>query len=244
MILLRTFILLFAIVLPAAVLAGPPYVSDDPEPTDYQHYEIYLFDQAGGGHAGVNGSYGIDFNYGAMPDLQLTAVLPVVYEREANGISSSGVGNIELAAKYRFLHKEDFGWDVAFFPRVSVPSVSNRVGDQHASLQLPLWLEHDADPWSTFGGGGCEINHGDDAKDFCLLGWALTRQITPHLQLGAEIVSQSADTKEGRATTQIGAGMRYDLNENLHVLAYAGPGLQNIAETQRYAWYTSLLLTF
>jgi hypothetical protein len=23
--------------------AGPPYLSDDPEPTDYQHYEIYAF---------------------------------------------------------------------------------------------------------------------------------------------------------------------------------------------------------
>jgi len=24
-------------------LAGPPYVSDDPEPTDYKHFEIYSF---------------------------------------------------------------------------------------------------------------------------------------------------------------------------------------------------------
>jgi hypothetical protein len=23
--------------------AGPPYHTDDPEPTDYQHYEIYAF---------------------------------------------------------------------------------------------------------------------------------------------------------------------------------------------------------
>jgi len=26
-----------------AAYAGPPYVSDDPEPTDYRHFEIYTF---------------------------------------------------------------------------------------------------------------------------------------------------------------------------------------------------------
>ena len=24
-------------------LAGPPYITDDPEPVDYQHWEVYLF---------------------------------------------------------------------------------------------------------------------------------------------------------------------------------------------------------
>jgi hypothetical protein len=34
-------IAMFGLVRPA--LAGPPYVSDDPEPTDYRHFEIYTF---------------------------------------------------------------------------------------------------------------------------------------------------------------------------------------------------------
>lgn len=38
-----SLIALFALVRPA--LAGPPYFSDDPEPTDYKHIEIYLFRQ-------------------------------------------------------------------------------------------------------------------------------------------------------------------------------------------------------
>ena len=31
------------VLLTQSALAGPPYLSDDPEPTDYQHFEIYTY---------------------------------------------------------------------------------------------------------------------------------------------------------------------------------------------------------
>jgi hypothetical protein len=31
------------VLLAQSALAGPPYISDDPEPTDYQHFEIYTY---------------------------------------------------------------------------------------------------------------------------------------------------------------------------------------------------------
>jgi hypothetical protein len=232
------------VALSGTATAGPPYVSDDPEPTDDGHYEIYLFADGARTADGTSGATGIDFNYGASPDLQLTAVTPVAYEVAPGGSTVAGFGNIELAAKYRFLHQATAGWDVAVFPRVFLPSVSTRVGDRHASFFLPFWLEKDWDAWSTFGGGGCEINRGGGSQDFCQAGWALARQVLPDLQLGAEIVTQTADRKGGRATTGIGFGLRYDLTENYHLLAYAGPGLSNGADTQRYAWYASVLFTF
>jgi hypothetical protein len=64
------------------------------------------------------------------------------------------------------------------------------------------------------------------------------------LQVGAEIVHQGADSKGGRVSTAVGAGLIYDMSETVHLLAYAGPGLQNAAETARYAWYSSILFTF
>lgn len=230
--------------LAAPAQAGPPFVTDDPEPTDYGHYEIYLFAQGSSARDGIGSAYGIDFNYGAAPDLQLTAVLPVEVETPASGPAVAGLGNVELAAKYKFLHQEDIGWDVAFFPRVFLPSGSSEVGEKHASVLLPVWLGKDWGNWSTFGGGGCVINRGGDAQDYCLAGWVLTRRILPNLSVGAEVVHQGADTKGARASTGIGGGAIYDINENLHLLAYAGPGLQNTADTAQYSWYASLLLTF
>ncbi|MEI9989653.1 MAG: transporter [Rhizomicrobium sp.] len=224
--------------------AGPPYVTDDPEPTDVGHYEIYLFAGGTAMRDGSGGEGGIDFNYGAAPDLQLTAVLPLDWDRPTGGPSRVDLGNIELAAKYRFLHQDDFGVDVAFFPGVILPAGSPAVGERHVSLLLPIWIERSWGAWSTFGGGGCTINHGGDSRNFCQMGWALTNQITPALQIGAELYHQTADTIGGRASTGIGVGATYDLNDNLHVMASAGPGIQNAEETDRATWYAALLVTF
>jgi hypothetical protein len=228
----------------ATARAGPPYVSDDPEPTDYQHYEIYVFTDGMNGREGTSGASGIDFNYGAAPDLQLTATVPIAYQSLAERSVAAGFGNTELAAKYRFLHQSEIGWDVAVFPRVFLPSGSSVVGDRHSSFLLPLWLEEDWDDWSTFGGGGCELNRGGGSKNFCQAGWVLTRQILPELQLGTEIVHQTADAVGGHPSTGIGVGLRYDVSDNFHLLGYAAPGLQNAAQTARWSWYASVLFTF
>jgi len=233
-----------AILLASPALAGPPYVTDDPEPTDEGHYEIYLFASGMAARDGSGGEGGIDFNYGAAPDLQLTAVLPLGWDDPKSGPSSVDLGNVELAAKYKFLHQDDSGVDVAFFPRVFLPAGSGAVGERHVSLLLPIWIGHSWDEWSTFGGGGCTIDHGGDSQNFCQLGWAATYQIVPNFQIGAEVYHQSAATKGGKASTGLGIGATWDLSDNLHLMASAGPGIQNAAETDRTTWYTALLVTF
>lgn len=229
--------------LAAPALAGPPFLSDDPKPTDHRHYEIYLFANGKFASGGTDGNFGVDFNYGATEDLQLTAVLPISYEAPDGGPRRAGVGNIELAAKYRFLHQESIGWDVAFFPRVFLKSPSD-LGEQHTSLLLPIWVGKDGDGWSTFGGGGCVLNRSGDGRNFCLAGWAFSWRMGDALQLGAELFHQGADTKDGSASTILGAGATYDFNENVHLLGYVGAGLENTAETGRMTAYTSLLFTF
>jgi hypothetical protein len=228
----------------AVALAGPPYVSDDPEPTDYHHYEIYLFANGERTVDGSSGESGIDFNYGALPDLQLTAVFPLAYSVPDDAGTEIGPGNIELAAKYRFLHQAQIGWDVAVFPRLFLASLSSRVGDNHPALLLPIWLEKDRGDWSTFGGGGCQLNRSGDAKNFCLAGWALTRQVLPALQLGGELVHQTPSLKDGRSSTGVGAGFKYDISDDDHLLGYFGPSLQNTHQTSQFSWYASMLFTF
>jgi hypothetical protein len=126
-----------SILLTQSAVAGPPYVSDDPEPTDYKHFEIYTFTSGTTTRDGTTGQSGIDFNYGAAPDLQLTATLPQGYSQTIGG-TSIGASNVELAAKYRFLHQDGFGLDVSIFPRVFLPSGSNLIGDNRVSLLIPV----------------------------------------------------------------------------------------------------------
>ncbi|MFZ0720585.1 MAG: hypothetical protein WAM99_06900 [Xanthobacteraceae bacterium] len=225
-------------------MAGPPYLTDDPEPTDYQHFEIYTFANGTATQDGTSGEGGIDFNYGGAPNLQLTATLPAGYSISPIGPSAFNLGNVELAAKYRFLTQQNFGLDIAIFPRVFLPSPSPAVGEQHVSFLLPLWLEKDWGQWSAFGGGGCEFNRGGVSQDFCLMGAVVTRQFTTNLQLGLELFHQTPDTQGGLATTSVGVGLRYDLNDNIHLLGYLGRGVQNVAQTDQVNWYTSILFTF
>src|SRR6202521_231293 len=110
MVLRKSKIIVVAVVaLAHPALAGPPYVSDDPVPTDYGHFEIYTFSNGTATRGDIGGAAGVDFNYGAAPDLQLTATLPIGFNRPASGNASFGPSNVELAAKYRFLPQDSFG---------------------------------------------------------------------------------------------------------------------------------------
>jgi hypothetical protein len=224
--------------------AGPPYLSDDPEPTDYQHYEIYTLSNGTATRDGISGEGGIDFNYGGAPNLQLTATLPIGYNLPAEGSLVGGFGNVELAAKYRFLTQDTVGLDVAFFPRVILPSASSLVGEQHTSFLFPIWVQKDWGNWSAFGGGGCEINRGGASQDFCEGGVVLTRKMSSNLQVGLELFHQTPAARGGPATTSLGTGVIYDLNEHFHLLGYIGRGIQNADETDRFNWYASVLFTF
>jgi len=231
------------LILAPAARAGPPYVTDDPETTDHRHYEAYLFASATSTRAGTSSVAGLDFSYGAGPDLQLTLVAPIAHERPNQGPSATGLGNVELAAKFRLAHQARLGWDVSVFPRLFLPSASRRVGDQDEAYLLPVWIERDWGRWSTFGGGGYAVNRGSDSRDYTLLAWAITRQVLPGLQIGAELFHRSADTRDGLPSTGLSAGLRCDLSEHYHLLGSIGPGIQNASVTNEHSWYLALLIT-
>ena len=50
--------------------AGPPFLTDDPEPTETGHWEIYgPLVEADGKGADYSGSAGVELNYGAAENL-------------------------------------------------------------------------------------------------------------------------------------------------------------------------------
>jgi hypothetical protein len=226
-----------------AAYAGPPYSTDDPEPVDYRHYEAYLFGSGSRDHGGSSGAAGVDFSYGARPDLHVNIVLPLAYERPQGAASSSGPGNVELAAKFRLAHQQRCGWDLSLFPRWIMASATRAVGDQHHSFLLPVWVQKDWGPWSTFGGGGAALNHGDGGRDYTYFGWAITRQLLPSLQLGTEVFHRSATALDALPTTSVNIGLRYDVSEHLQLLGASGPGIQNAAQAGTHSWYLALLFT-
>jgi hypothetical protein len=170
--------------------------------------------------------------------------LPIGFDRPKSANTSFGPSNIELAAKYRFLHQDYFGLDVSVFPRVFLPSPSTNIGNRSASLLLPVWVQKDwSGGWSAFGGGGCIISS-HAAQNFCLTGGVVTYQLLPKLQFGVELSHQTADGSGTPARTSVGLGARYDINDTYHLLGYVRRGIQNADETDQVSWYASVLFTF
>ena len=237
----RTWVLALAgIGLAAPDVAGPPFVSDDPEPTEQGHWEIYGF--TGGTYVPgeTDGAAGFDINYGGAKDLQLTAVLPINYQTGTDG--AVGLGNIELAAKYKFLHqsKGTLIPDVAFFPRAFVPTAGRRFGTRRLSVLLPLWAQKDFGKWSLFGGGGYDINPGPGQRDFWLTGIGAQRAISDRFSLGAEVYRQTADADDARRFTALNIGALYRLSEHWSLIGSAGPGIEHARTQGRYVFYAAL----
>jgi hypothetical protein len=65
--------------LPALALAGPPFRTDDPEPVEYQHWEIYLASQGSFGDGSEMTAPHVEINYGILPDVQLHLLAPLEY---------------------------------------------------------------------------------------------------------------------------------------------------------------------
>ena len=126
----RSLILSLAAMLSSPALAGPPFMTDDPVPVEEGHWEVYGFSAAthvAGDTGGILG--GVEVNYGAAPNLQLHAIVPVAFDDPAHGRMQTGFGDIELGAKYRLIDSGDDGWQVGVFPLLEIPAGTINSGE-------------------------------------------------------------------------------------------------------------------
>lgn len=203
--------------------AGPPYLTDDPEPTDTGHWEIYgPYLEAEGRGPDFEGSTGVEINYGAAKDLQLTLGLPLAFEHDASGLTT-GAGDLELSAKWRFWEDKQSGLQAAFFPGVTLPTGTNGLSAEKVTALLPLWFQKDSGKWSIFGGGGYAINPGQGNRNFWTGALAITRQLSDRLSAGIEVQREGADSVGGGGVTRLGVGGIYTLGGPFRLLASAGP---------------------
>jgi hypothetical protein len=191
---------------PSAAIAGLPFQTDDPEPTETGHWEIYapLIEAEGRGD-GFDGAVGAEFNYGAAKDLQLTVGLPVDYSHDMYRWRS-GVGDVELSAKYRFINDETSGLQVAAFPGLTLPTASNDMGAGRVTALLPVWVQKDWGKWSVFGGGGYAINPGVGNRNYWTGGIAVSRQFSDRFLLGAEYDRRGSNELGGHSSSSLGLG--------------------------------------
>jgi hypothetical protein len=220
---------------------GPPYVTDDPEPVDYQHWEFYVASQDSklGGDWSGTGPH-LELNYGVVPEVQLHLIAPLAYDVPPDGSSHYGYGDTELGVKYRFVEETNYLPQVGIFPLLEMPTGSARdnLGIGHWQAFLPLWLQKSWGSWTAYGGGGYGLNDFSGSKNWGFVGALLQKQILPNLAIGAEVYHQTAyQTDFPNYGTAFNVGLVLDLSERHHLLFSAGRSIDGPVDFQCYVAY-------
>jgi hypothetical protein len=235
------FLLIFGLIV---AWAGPPFVTDDPEPVEYRHWEIYAASQHAKDKDGWSGTAPhFEVNYGALANLQLHLIAPLAYAKPDEGSSHYGFGDLELGAKYRFIQETDRRPQVATFPIFDLPtgSRSRGLGSGHLKTFLPIWVQKSLGPWQSYGGGGYWINPGSENKNYWFLGWQVQRELSKTIALGTEVFYNTPASKGEGGRTGLNVGTIVNFTDDHHLLFSAG---RDIHGQNRFSAYIAYQLTF
>ncbi len=230
--------------------AGPPFQTDDPTPVDRGHYEAYVFGLMDGTPAEIDTvGPAFEFNWGAVPNIQLHAILPLggvfpanspVYALTGTGPSAFGVTDTELGVKWGFMKQTKRRPQIGSFTMFELPTGSYARGLSVGRVwyKLPIWVEKEYGPWSLVGGMGYAVVPQDGYRNFLYGGFLAKRELSKRLELSAELFSHA---REGMAAPQTEASLLLDAGGYYH---FKTPGLQLLfayghsiaGQTENYAY--------
>jgi hypothetical protein len=216
--------------------AGPPFVTDDPEPVEYRHWEFYLSSGWEFQKSAANGTLPhVEINYGAVPDVQVHVIAPLGYSR-ADRLTHYGYGDTEFGVKYRFIHETARVPQIGIFPLLEIPTGNARqnLGSGETQVFLPVWTQKSWGKVTTYGGAGYWLNSGTGNKNWLLAGWELQYDFSEALTLGGEILGHTADHENSTAGSGFNIGGILNLSAHDHVLVSAGHSLSGEETTTLY----------
>jgi hypothetical protein len=222
---IRSILSSIALFFPIPVFAGPPFLTDDPEPVELGHSEFYVFSILDKTKDNTTiASPAFEFNHGILPNTQAHIVFPFIASTPDDGPTAYGAGDMELGIKYRFIEEQDNFPQLGVFPMLEVPTgdQGRGLGNGRTWAKFPLWAQKSFGEWKTYGGGGYALNQAPGQHDYFFAGWLLQREITKQLTLGGEIFTQGKTETDGRPATFYNLGGYYNFTEDFSLLFSAG----------------------
>jgi hypothetical protein len=242
--------LLFSLAAPRLRAQGPPFQIDDPVPVDLHHYEFYVFASAGGTpvERDVTGP-AFEFNWGAIPRVQIHAILPwgvvapsnnAAYFPSGSGPTEFGLTDAELGAKIAFYKESKYIPQIGSFIMLELPTGNSDkgLGVGKAWFKVPVWLQKNIGKWLLDGGGGYTIVPQTGYRNFSYGGFLVKYIVSDRLELGGEVFSHGAEgaaTAQIRASTMIDFGGYYHFhNPNQQLLFCYGRNVAGLTENYAY----------
>ncbi len=222
---------------------GPPFLTDDPEPVDLNHWEFYVF---GAGDRTIDSNSisapAVEFNYGVAKSTQLHVIAPMANVSSPGAGWTSGYGDTEVGVKYRLLEETDAWPQIGVFPmaELATGNSAHGLGNGRTWYRLPVWLQKSWGPWTSYGGGGVALNSAPGMRDSGFGGWLVQRDLGKYLTLGGELFREGADTTGGEGSTLANLGGSLKFTEDFNLLFSAG---RSISGERHTVWYLALYWT-
>lgn len=215
--------------------AGPPFLTDDPEPVDRFHTEINLAVQDTRTGSGHSGTLSADVNYGCAAEIQCHLALPGAFNKSLDTGMHAGVGDAEFGFKYRFLHHADTGLMAAVYPTVflSTGNGARGLGNGTPQLLLPVWFQASSGSWTWDAGVAYLVNRATGARNNWSASLLALRSFGDGLKVGAELVHRTPVAVDAPSTVGFNVGAIVKLADNRNLLASIGRGLQGVASNRR-----------
>ena len=223
-ILIITFTVTIFLFFSSPAIAGPPFVTDDPETVEYQHWEFYLASASQYANTEIDATLPhVEINYGLVQNVQIHVLSAMSYSKTGSS-KLYGYNNTEVGVKYRAINDEESEFQVGIFPLVELPmgGISSQNTDGKAQVFLPVWIQKDYGKFTTYGGAGFWYNPGEENKNWVYAGWECQYEFTPLITIGSELYYHTADVKEGLPDSGFNIGGFVNINEHNHILFSAG----------------------
>lgn len=221
----RTLAVLVVAFLTNNAFAGPPFITDDPVPTDYQHWETYLFSLWTATPSNTNLQLpAVQVNYGCYPNVSVEVAFPFVTNFPKKNKGVSGLGDTQLASIVRFLEETDNFPQVAIEPILQLPTGNSRrnLGNGRPWYQLELLLQKTFSKWLIYGSGGYTFNPAPNALNYGFGGVVVQRDFSEKWTAGVELYTQGASNITTGAYTVLNCGAFYHFTERTSLLFSLG----------------------
>lgn len=239
-------ILLTAALLPLCAFAGPPLLTDDTGTPGDKKWEINVgFTVDRRDDETRYATPALDINYGIGEYIQLNYSVPWVVLDSRDAGSKNGLGNSEVAVKWRFLDEERHGIAMSLYPRAifnnPTSSADRGLVDNGATFRLPVQIE------KKIGIININAEFGHDFRerggDEWIYGLALKYAEIEGLEALAEVYG-TANNSFKRHETVFNLGFRYDLGESYTLLASAGRSFHSAPDQPNLLLYAGLQFRF
>ena len=228
--------------MPAPMLAGPPFKTDDPQTVDYLHWEFYLASEQQFLRYETDATCPhIEINYGAVANIQIHLVAPFGYVHTNLG-THYGYSDTEIGVKYRVVEETEKTPQIGFFPLIEIPTGDEKrqLGNGKIQAYFPVWIQKSWGNLTTYGGGGVWYNPGPERKNWLFTGWELQYDFSKILTLGSEIYYETADAQDSESSAGFNIGGFINLTEEHHILFSFG---HNLTGENTFTGYIGFLLT-